>query len=166
MLSERDKVARLLRAAAVVVLTGGGEVVHVVGDRTVLSSLCPRECDGGRGGGGILVSREGDTYSRFSLDGEYLSASLSATLLSDRVFSSTGLSAARLSLLPNPLRHSSSRTFFGLTSILGVVVVVVTWAACSRCSHCANAEFFLTGLSLRSRLELVRGATTKGSGES
>ena len=80
-------------------------------------------------------------------------------------FSATGLNTLLVSLLPNVARQSSSRTFLGDTSIFEGLrwSFVCSCSACSRCSHFANAAFFFTGDSDRSRFALVVVRVKKGS---
>ena len=98
---------------------------------------------------------------------------------SGNVFGATAFSAPRPSVRPMVFLQSSSRTFLGDTSGpmvafpfpsrpalragLGVSSSFCACSFCSRASHFANAEFFFTGLSLRSRF--VGALLTNGSAE-
>lgn len=144
------------------------------------STLLPRWCDVGFGGGSISLppSRLGRRYlwdSSFSFRlgevaiGVVVRGDISGTT-SGSTLLATGLRAARLSLRPIPDRQSSSLILCGLTSIVCARLcdgfgVCCTCSACSRCSHAANAEFFFTGDSERSRFAPVAGLgrVTNGS---
>lgn len=130
----------------------------------IVSSLKVTVLVGEGGRGDAAPSLLGGRYTIFSFDSARLCREplASADGRSGVAFSSTGLSALLLSLCPMPVRQSSSRTFFGDTSIFeGVRTTFCSCSACSRCSHLANAAFFFTGDSERSLFVLDR--VTKGS---
>lgn len=156
--SDRESVAKLFLLGK-----DGGGLADVGGSgedrRGVVSALRPLEC--GFGGGDMPPSLLRGRWLMFSFDSVrkcdvpfwYTGG------LSGAAFCVTGLKTLLLSLLPMPDRQSSSRIFFGETSIFGVDCWICS--ACSRCSHFANAAFFFTGDSDRSLFPL--GRVTKGS---